>query len=218
MAIRSTFYQRSRALEISELQDSARRCPICHDTGARRVVQVIQEAPRVELLQCSACGGCSAGKMPTRQVLEGYYAGYYNGAAVQGTFADVDKLAERVLRRMETARLPDRVRILDFGGGEGLLAQRIASRLRGSRSQSFAEIVLVDLQQVAERKGEAFSQVQVESLQSAHGDFHIVLASAILEHIPEVHDVLAGLFERVGAPGFFYARTPYIAPFTRAST
>jgi hypothetical protein len=37
----------------------------------------------------------------------------------------------------------------------------------------------------------------------------------VLEHVPEMHAAARGLFDRVAPGGFFYARTPWLAPIAR---
>jgi hypothetical protein len=44
----------------------------------------------------------------------------------------------------------------------------------------------------------------------------LVIASAVIEHIPEPRDVLLKLFSSIRSNGgVFYARTPYVAPFLK---
>ena len=47
--------------------------------------------------------------------------------------------------------------------------------------------------------------------------FDLVIASAIIEHLPNAREVLLALFDAVGPSGCFYARTPSIVPFKPSS-
>ena len=40
---------------------------------------------------------------------------------------------------------------------------------------------------------------------------------AIIEHIPLLKPMIEELFTKIGRPGWFYARTPYIEPFCKVS-
>jgi hypothetical protein len=49
-------------------------------------------------------------------------------------------------------------------------------------------------------------------LEEVNGPYDLVLASAILEHIPDLYPVLTRLFQLVREGGWFYARTPWVLP------
>ena len=48
--------------------------------------------------------------------------------------------------------------------------------------------------------------------------FDLVLASAVLEHLPEPAEITRKLLGALAPGGFFYARTPYMAAFPRTFT
>lgn len=215
--LQSTQYHGSLKLSSAELEDAGSRCPVCLADGPRTVVHRLQEDPDVDFLRCGRCGACSAQRMPTPELLERYYASYYDDAEHKATFHDVEKLAQHVWRSIEPGVLGDRLRILDFGGGEGLLSKRIAELHRAARPGGFSEIRLVDFHESPPERTEAWSLEQHRTLDELPDAHELVIASSILEHVPELNGSLRGLFERVARPGFFYARTPYIEPFFRLS-
>ncbi|MDX4050851.1 methyltransferase domain-containing protein [Aliarcobacter skirrowii] len=47
--------------------------------------------------------------------------------------------------------------------------------------------------------------------------YDFVIASAVLEHIPDFYKTITTLFSMVKENGYFYARTPYVEPFMRLS-
>jgi SAM-dependent methyltransferase len=47
--------------------------------------------------------------------------------------------------------------------------------------------------------------------------FDLIIASAIIEHIPYPADSLAIMFSCLNQEGFFYARTPYVLPLLKAA-
>lgn len=46
-------------------------------------------------------------------------------------------------------------------------------------------------------------------------DFDLVVAGAVVEHLPDPKDALTTLFSLVADGGYFYARTPYMYPFLK---
>ena len=101
------------------------------------------------------------------------------------------------------------------GGGSGSLARRVADWLLRQHSAKQVSIDVVDY----ERPGEyATSEVTLSGfhqLDEVNGQYDLAIASAILEHIPDVHAVMSRLFALVAPGGFFYARTPFMLPLAR---
>jgi len=219
MSVASTHYHGSRFLREEDLREPSERCPVCLAAGERRFLHRLQERPDVDLVRCSSCWASSATRMPTPELLADYYGGYYEGADDMVTFANVDRFARHIFGALDPAGLSDRLRVLDYGGGDGSLGRRIAERYRMARHDGFCEITLVDVQDAPDRAEEGWSLVQTGDLAEAlgRGPFDLVVASAVLEHVPDVHDVFRGLFGAVRRPGTFYARTPYVEPLLRLS-
>jgi SAM-dependent methyltransferase len=211
--IRATLFHESRVLADAELEAPHTRCLLCGSDAARAPVALIQRTPPVELLRCPDCEGASASRMPTPSALEAYYASYYQpAAAAQVTFSGVARFA-RHIRRTIDARAPQgrRLRVLDFGGGDGSIAIALARETAGDD----AEIVVVDSGGVHAAAGAGISLRHTSSLDDAGDGFDVVIASAILEHIPESGAALQALLDRLGPDGRFYARTPWTVPMTR---
>ena len=215
--VRPAYYQRASKVSEEELFDCRTACPVCGATGPRRTVHVLQDEPRVELLRCARCHACSADRMPTDACLERYYQAYYESFDDKRTFHDIARLGEHVWRSIDLSRTPAAWRILDFGGGDGSLAKWLAERRRREHHGARAEIVLVDLQDADPAEAEAWTFRQERRLEEANGGFDLVLASAIIEHVPLLQPILHELFAKIGAGGWFYARTPYVEPFCRLS-
>jgi SAM-dependent methyltransferase len=155
--------------------------------------------------------------MPTEACLERYYGEYYDGLDEERTFHDIERLGRHVWKSIDLAGRDGRLRILDFGGGDGSLAKWIARYRPGQRTQGPDELVLVDLQESAPSEEADFTFQQVRELSAAEGTFDLVLASAIIEHVPLLQPVIRELFSKAARPGWFYARTPYVEPFCRLS-
>ncbi len=185
----------------------------CLNCGATSILRVlkIQANPDIHWCFCRDCRCGFADRQPTSGFLNSYYAGYYDGD-IDRVHIDPALLAARILKR---CRLPgNRIRILDFGGGDGSVACAVATRLR-SRGLDHAEISVVDHNGVPNPKTPKYCDVtilrELDTLEVGQA-FDLVIASAVLEHIPNPGETLDTLWGLMAQPGWFYARTPYVLP------
>jgi SAM-dependent methyltransferase len=152
--------------------------------------------------------------MPSEELLHRYYATYHSEREQKVTFANKDRFAGHLARAILPLRARASVRILDFGGGDGTLALALAERL-SQQSRSTYEIVVVD-RPAPVAAGDARIRIcSAGSLDDVRGQYDLVIASAVLEHIPALHSLLPQLFERIAAGGMVYCRTPFAAPLHR---
>lgn len=213
--MRATTSHEGRHLAAADLVDCTAACPICLDPGPRRPVFRIQTGPDVLLLRCERCKGCSASHMPRPDYLRTYYELYHRGRDRKVTFSGADRFAAHLLRAIPPAWRREHLRILDFGGGDGTLAAALAARLLASSSRGRAEITVVDQEEPVLPSDARVQVARTSRLEEAGERYDLVLASAVLEHIPDLRPILSGLLDRLDEGGLFYARTPYAVPFAR---
>jgi SAM-dependent methyltransferase len=213
--MRATLSHKGRHVSSGDLLDPIEHCPICLHAGARPSILRIQRAPDVHMLECSRCRGCSASQMPRPEYLFAYYRTYFDHTDCRVTFGRIAYLARHIVRRIKSGHSGGVVRILDFGGGDGSLALAIADQLSARDSDSRVEVLVVDYQLRDPFTAGRISLSHASDLVQVEGQFNIVLASAILEHIPELHSVLHRLLKVVAPEGYFYARTPWAVPLAR---
>jgi SAM-dependent methyltransferase len=154
--------------------------------------------------------------MPDAAFLEEYYRGYFPGDAPKITMPQVNRFVNRLLRDIPFNASAGTLRILDFGGGDGTLGLTLARKCLAAHAALHVEFTLVDYQ--APRQFEPNKRLHViheRQLQRVEGDFDLILAGAVLEHIPQLQPVLDRLFGALAPGGWFYARTPYVAPLQR---
>jgi 2-polyprenyl-3-methyl-5-hydroxy-6-metoxy-1,4-benzoquinol methylase len=101
---------------------------------------------------------------------------------------------ERTLDELFTIAAPDT--ILDVGCGEGVLTEQWADRSRPSPPTRIVGIDLEDPKLAAEWAGRArpnltFAAMEVEQLQFADGEFELVAATEVLEHVADPERALA---------------------------
>ena len=210
--MRSTAFHEGRHLAEDLLAPPLNECPIC-GSHERSAMLAVQRAPLVELLTCDRCRAHSVSRMPTPKALDDYYSTYYEtGREAAVTTDDPARLARRIASYCAGA---SRLRVLDFGGGDGSVAVATAAAIVGNRGS--ADVTVVDYEQ--DRDVPTPSSIAVTwqpSLEHlAEGRFDLILASAVLEHLPRPTPTLTDLLNRLEPGGIFYARTPYVAPLMR---
>lgn len=208
----------SAHLSEDELLPPESSCPFCN-SKARVPVTSLQADPAVDLVHCQHCDATSASRMPRPEVLERYYGSYYEEQPEQVTFDRPERLATHIVRHTlaSLGQLGERdLVVVDFGGGDGTHSVLTARKLldRGARS---VRIVLVDHNPISavvdDPRIELVRAADLAEVPRARAD--LVLASAIIEHIPRPRDILETLFAALRPGGVFYARTPYVVPLMK---
>ena len=217
--LRAAVSHRGRRLAAGELLDATEACPVCGSAAPRRAVFRVQSDPEIRMLACADCHGCSASHMPSPACLAAYYAAYYDDAEHRVTFSGDRRFARHVLRALGGDPFGRRVRILDFGGGDGSLSLQIAAELLARDPERRIEVLVVDYGLPSPSPDERIVVTHRASWEEI-GDrydlaFDLVLASAVLEHIPDLRSLIPALLCAVAPGGLFYARTPYVLPLAR---
>ena len=216
--MKSTVFHQSAHLPEQDLLAPGSSCPFCASTE-RTPVEVLQEGPEVVLLYCRACHAASASRMPKPEALEKYYSHYYDDKEEKITSDTPGRMASHIVRyaRPHMGELADRdVFLLDYGGGDGSISTRVAREFLSQGARKVG-IALVDYDRsTMETSGQRFQITRPDDLaQIADQSMDIVIASAIIEHIPEPREALVRLFSSLKPGGIFYARTPYVTPLSR---
>jgi SAM-dependent methyltransferase len=186
-------------------------CPLCRAEQPRATVVTLQDEPQVNLLQCTTCGGRSASRLPTPEFL----AELYNPSHYHSDLLDNPHATRRLARHIasflsEGANKP--MRILDFGGSDGRLSLELDRALR-QVGPARHEYVVVDLH--ARPAAPPLRFVDLEAFWSMQENFDVVLASAVIEHLPNLRQVVERLLQLRATSSVFYARTPCDAPLQR---
>jgi len=138
-------YEPHKHLLASEIYPPEEKCPICGDAGQRDIRLVIQKDPDVLLLRCRRCFGLSASHMPTREVLDEIYRSYYvQGKQERVIFQNPSRLAHHIVSSIDfPANTSGEIRVLDFGGGDGSIAQ-LTGKLIAQATRQPIQIQVVD--------------------------------------------------------------------------
>lgn len=205
-----------KTLGESDLLPADPQCPFCGESGPRRFLFALQEEPRVDLLACR-CGCASASRVPSPDVLRDYYATYFRDTAATATFDGSGRFARHLFRVLK-APAASVVRILDFGGGvDATLSRALADEILRNGVRA-VEIALVDPNAACRRAWGATTVECSQTLEAAGNDFDIVLASAVVEHLPHPREAILALLAALKPGGSSYFRTPAVAAVVRCAS
>lgn len=161
-------------------------------------------------LHCEACDALSIAEAPVGQLGTIYPPNYYSfgdDAGAPGLVQRIkDALDVRWFRR-EIRRVPgEALRALDVGGGIG----RQLDQLRAADPR-VTRTVVVDLDAGAEpharRRGHEFVAGRIEDVR-LDGEFDVILALNLIEHVEDPAAVLQRLRERLAPGGIILVKTP----------
>lgn len=189
-------------------------CPICGTQAERKPILEIQTNPSVTYLNCPRCGGCSVSRMPTNNFLSRYYSSYYGDSETKVEFVGHERFCRHLLRLAPEIRTFPSLRILDFGGGDGTLSLTLARTIR-AEAEIPVRIDVVDYSANQSIREGGIEMMSHQTLETVEGKFQLVVASAVLEHLPNCGEILKKLLDALAPGAFFYARTPYSLPLKR---
>lgn len=210
MLIHAAAYHSGKHLSEEELLPVSTACPWCGYNGRRNAVLGLQRNPEVTLLACPQCHAFSASRNATDSALDRYYSSYFPESAGQRvTCGSPRRHARHILRlaKVEGAAIS----ILDFGGGDGSIGNFVGKLL----SRPVKLMVVDHNQRLAEPENPFITISHSANLDQVSGRFDLVLAGAVLEHLPEPAGIARRLLLALHPGGFFYARTPCVAPMLK---
>jgi SAM-dependent methyltransferase len=215
-------YHASKHLTTNELLPQLCKCAWCH-SNSLSCIGPVQREPVVDLCECGHCHAVSVSRMPMPEALNQYYGSYYTHTPEKSpktnvTIGNPSRMAVRLagVLRLGSTR-PRGIRVLDFGGGDGTLAILTAAELLLDNAISQAEIFVIDSGSEARDSSDERIVVRKQSdiLREDEGSYDLVIASAVLEHIPEAPTVLERLLDQVKPGGMLYIRTPATSSFIK---
>ncbi|MCF6287342.1 MAG: class I SAM-dependent methyltransferase [Candidatus Hydrogenedentes bacterium] len=197
-------------------------CPLCRGQK-RRLAAWVQRNPEVSLLQCAHCRAASVSRMPSQDALAALYRDFYDGEAHSDTashitFGDVNRFGNHLIRHFAPLANRETLRILDFGGGDGTVALNVAEKFSGLGVENIAVCIVDYHEEPAKSSDSRIEVTRADTLIEVEAFFFdIVIASGVIEHVPNPLETLSALLARLKKSGYFYARTPHVLPYMRLS-
>jgi 2-polyprenyl-3-methyl-5-hydroxy-6-metoxy-1,4-benzoquinol methylase len=210
-----TLAHKTKHLVEHQLLPPDKFCPFCSSFD-RVHVAVLQNDPDIFLLFCRNCHASSASRMPTQETLFEYYSSYYNESDRQVTIALPDKLANHIFRTSQYYVTKGAINILDFGGGNGEISVRLSQKFIAAGIEK-VNISLIEYSPKIIQHDDNNIKINhyVNLSQIENQKYELVIASAIIEHIPSPVQDVTTMLNALQRRGIFYARTPYILPLMK---
>jgi SAM-dependent methyltransferase len=199
-----------------------RSCPTCAGMERRMLfAQRFESLANVSLTRgydvvaCARCGLVYADRIPSAEAFALYYADAskyeYSHSGGEQHWAERQRLA-RLAERI-AALAPVSARLLDVGCSTGEL-------LVALRAQGFSNLTGLDPSQVCVRYAQAngFQMIhQLLGARPAHiAQFEVIVLSAVLEHVPDLHGFLDFVEQWLTPDGFLVVEVPDAGNFARA--
>lgn len=217
--MKAAVFHQTRHMHEQQLLPPVQSCPFCSSTD-RKKVAALQQSPDVDLLLCANCHAASASRIPTSQALDDYYQSYYSDDVDEKVTVDTpDRIASHIFsyaQKMLGKRISARqgVGILDFGGGDACISLSIAEKVIAAGATG-SDITLVEYN--AQPKAPNNAKIRIlpaNALTEVKGaPYPLVIASAVIEHIPEPAETIKALLGHMEIGGIMYVRTPCMLPF-----
>ena len=215
-------------------------CGCCGRKGAFRELSVFQEKPRIGMVRCASCGAVTYDRILKQDKLDEIYENYtYLGedenkaSKDQITFYGKERFADHLMdlikkekkreekqtgRSAEEADMSGQIKVLDFGGGDGSLAYALSERLLEEYRYEKIDITVVDYTDTPYiSKNDKITLHHTFPLKSVPSSelFEYVIASAVLEHLPQPGPDFRRLVRHCADGGLLYFRAPYKYPLYR---
>lgn len=194
------------------------KCGFC---GCRKfnVLKQYSEKPDIFFIKCKKCGAVTYNKLYSQEALDKLYADYHyfsenNTYAV--TFYGTDRFARHLSKFVDfTGRT--KIKILDFGGGDGTLSYFTAKQIKKKNPEMSIEITVVDYCKELYCPDDAtgITMKNIFPIHAVEEEYDFIIASAIIEHLLELSLDIKKIFSCLRVGGYAYFRTPYMYPLWR---
>ena len=187
-------------------------CPLCGFEGERTPEIVLQDAPEVWMRRCPRCHASCADRFPDDAFLAKLYDPSHYSSPLSAQDHISARCAERILAYFDPA--PDaELELVDYGGNRGTLVRVLRDALLARGHRGRIRGTVVDLFPAA--GDDAVRFITPEQFAAESTRYDLVLASAVLEHLTNMPDVVRQLLAVARDGAIFYARTPYDVPLAK---
>lgn len=177
-------------------------CPYCNYTNQSNYI-FLQSNPEVRMVKCGNCKLAYADRLPKETFLNELYDPKIYESNLTSDTKNTNKLAKKIFNKFNLKK--DIISILDYGGGNGNLSHELIKLFLTKNIE--AKSLVVDVHDSCKHQNIKF--IHLEKFKNNTEKFDIILASAVLEHLPDFISVTNELLDKVKVNGFFYCRTPW---------
>ncbi|MCR4861410.1 MAG: class I SAM-dependent methyltransferase [Ruminococcus sp.] len=196
-------------------------CGCCGNKKFKKLLSLYDD-PEINYIKCRKCGALTFDRIYSQEGINEmyndpqYYADYEVAGTSQITFFGAERLAKHIVKYIPKPKVDNkgRINILDFGGGSGEIAYAVAKMLINKYHYRKADIIVVDYNdELFSSNSKNISISRIFPLSNI-GDmkFDVVIASAVIEHLPTPGNIMRELFDSIKTGGSVYFRTPYVYP------
>lgn len=207
-------YNRRELLREDQLDARFEKCPFCFSRDTDKIGR-IQEEPEINAAECNRCKIGFVDRQPAEHYLIEYYRNYYKSSK-RYTTAESSILSKHIIKQIGELSSSENYSILDFGGGDGSIAQIIGQYL--IKKDLAGKINIINVDYYPSAPGIDSGRITLEHFNSLdqlrlEHKFDLIIASAILEHVKNPASISLKLLNSLKSGGKCYFRTPYIYPF-----
>lgn len=182
------------------------KCGFCESTEFISLQQYFQK-PDIHFVKCKNCGAVTYDKQFSQAALDKMYSNYeyHSEDEVQSvTFYGSERFAKHISKYVDFAE-KDKVKILDFGGGDGALAYFTALQLKKRNPKMIIEILVVDYCNSLYKsdRSDGITMRHDFPLSKVEEEFDLIIASAIIEHLPKPAEEVKKLFTLLTGGGVY---------------
>lgn len=214
----TSYYHESKHLSESDLASETLNCLWC-SSYSLDFLGIVQKKPTVKLFECNECKAVGVSRMPTSDALNRFYESYYNrnkGYTKQHniTFSNPCRMAIHLAgnahRFTFNTQNTQNCKILDYGGGDGTISFLTAEELIRQKYIKNANICVVDYERSTLQSSNCLIAIKSKNEIALEDklSYDIVIASAVLEHLPNSPVIIENLLNQVKPGGILYIRTP----------
>ena len=195
------------------------KCRFCG--GITKKLGIYQKSPLIYHTKCMTCEAVSYDKILKQEKISALYSdyAYFSEFDSKVTFSNINRFANHLfkyyIRFKYNAHYSKLLKVMDFGGGDGSLSYVFAQKMINAGLCKNVDIVVVDFEKSICMS--TFPSIRIEhydnlDLIDKNTFFDVIIASAVLEHLPNLGEDWNKILMYFRDEGLMYVRTPYKYP------
>jgi len=195
------------------------QCPICLSYDIRKYAE-IDIKYNFFFNYCNHCHGVSASHHLTEEATSRFYNAFYTTGDHKGTGIKCLNYHNVIKQFLPYISIKNKeIKLLDFGGGSGMMAYATAEALLERCKINKVHIIVCDYEnETVTSANKNINIEKINNMENITNKFDFIITSATMEHITYPHAMLRLLFSLIEEDGYFYIRVPYVMPIYKMLT